>query len=69
MAELGCKVYHSQTNFILFDPHIDAQLVRSKMMEAGIMISAPGLCRVSVSTMDKQQIIYKDPEGNYGKAV
>ena len=34
MVKLGCKVYHSQTNFILFDPHIDAQLVRAKLMEA-----------------------------------
>ena len=38
MEKLGCKVYHSQTNFILFDPHIDAQLVRAKLMEAGIML-------------------------------
>ena len=67
MAELGCKVYHSQTNFILFDPHIDAQLVRSKMMEAGIMISAPGLCRVSVSTMDNNRLFIKTLKEIMGK--
>ena len=56
MEALGCKVYHSQTNFIFFDPHMDAQLVRTKLMEAGIMISAPSICRVSVGTMENNRL-------------
>ncbi len=59
MEKLGCKVYHSQTNFILFDPHMEAQVVRTKMMEAGIMISAPSICRVSVSTMEDNELFIK----------
>lgn len=59
MEALGCTVYHSQTNFILFDPHVDAGLVRTRMMEEGIMISAPGICRVSVSTMDNNELFIK----------
>lgn len=56
MEKLGCTVYHSQTNFILFDPHVNANEVREKMMEAGIMISAPSICRVSVSTMENNEL-------------
>ena len=56
MEKLGCTVYHSQTNFILFDPHMDANEVRAKMMEEGIMISAPSICRVSVSTMENNEL-------------
>ena len=67
MEKLGCKVYHSQTNFILFDPHIDAQLVRAKMMEAGIMISAPGICRVSVSTMENNRLFIETLKNIMGK--
>lgn len=55
MEALGCKVYHSQTNFILFDPHMDAKTVWMKMAEAGIMISAPGLCRVSVGKPEENE--------------
>ena len=67
MEKLGCKVYHSQTNFILFDPHIDAQLVRAKLMEAGIMISAPGICRVSVSTMENNRLFIETLKNIMGK--
>ncbi len=56
MEKLGCTVYHSQTNFILFDPHMDANEVRAKLMEKGIMISAPFICRVSVSTMENNKL-------------
>lgn len=59
LAALGCTVYHSQTNFILFDPHMDAQEVRTKMIEAGIMISAPGICRVSVGKPEENELFIK----------
>lgn len=67
MEKLGCTVYHSQTNFILFDPHMDAGEVRTKLMEAGIMISAPFICRVSVSTMENNQLYIKTLKEILGK--
>ncbi|MCH4190698.1 MAG: histidinol-phosphate aminotransferase family protein [Butyrivibrio sp.] len=50
LAALGCTVYHTQTNFIMFDPHIDCEKVREEIIERGILISIPMLCRVSVGT-------------------
>lgn len=55
LAALGCKVYPSQSNFIMFDPHCDPMLVREKLIEKGIMISAPMFCRVSVSTKEDNE--------------
>ena len=59
LTKLGCKVYHSQTNFILFDPYMDAQEVRHALMERGIMISAPNICRVSVGKMEENELFIK----------
>jgi len=48
LEDLGCTVYHSQTNFIMFDPHVDHQELRLEIIRRGIMINTPMLCRVSV---------------------
>lgn len=67
LEKLGCKVYHSQTNFILFDAHMDANELRGKMMEAGIMISAPWISRVSVSTMENNKLFIQKLKEILGK--
>lgn len=59
LEALGCKVYHTQTNFILIDPHMNAQEVQEKVIEAGIMISAPSVCRVSVGTREENEMFIK----------
>ncbi|MCM1090530.1 MAG: histidinol-phosphate aminotransferase family protein [Butyrivibrio sp.] len=59
MAQLGCKVYPSQSNFIMFDPHCDCAMVREKLIEKGILISAPLFCRVSVSTRENNELFIK----------
>lgn len=67
LSKLGCTVYHSQTNFILFDPHMDANVVRSRLMEKGLMISAPFICRVSVSTKENNELFIKYMKEIMGK--
>lgn len=67
LEKLGCKVYHSQTNFILFDAHMDAGEVRAKLMEKGIMISAPFICRVSVGTKENNELFIKYMKEILGK--
>ena len=52
LAALGCEVYHTQTNFIMFEPHRDYMAVRQEMINHGILINCPMLCRVSVGTME-----------------
>lgn len=60
LAELGCKVYPSQTNFIFFHPHVDPETVSMKMMERGIMISAQaGANRVSVGKPEHCELFLK----------
>lgn len=56
LTKLGCTVYPSQSNFIMFDPHTDCAAVRDMMIEKGIMISNPMLCRVSVSTKENNEL-------------
>lgn len=55
LAELGCTVYPSQSNFIMFDPHCEPDLVREQLIEKDVMISIPMLCRVSVSTQEDNE--------------
>ena len=55
LENMGCRVYHSQTNFIFFDTYMDAQEVRTKVMDAGIMISAPSISRVSVGRKEDNE--------------
>lgn len=55
LAALGCTVYPSQSNFIMFDPHCDPAFVREQLIEKGVMISIPMFCRVSVSTQENNE--------------
>ncbi len=52
LTALGCDVFPTQTNFIMFDPHEDPQVIRQKLIERGILIATPMFCRVTVGTMD-----------------
>ena len=55
LRKLGCEVWTTQTNFILFDPHMDYEDVRTKLIEKGIHISTPMMDRVSVSTPENNE--------------
>lgn len=50
LENMGCKVYESQANFILFRSAVDSLEVFSRLAEAKILIGAPcGYNRVSIS--------------------
>lgn len=53
LEKLGCTVYHSQTNFIMFEPHVDHDEFRLKIIQRGILINNPMLCRVSVGVEEE----------------
>lgn len=59
LGAMGCTIYHSQTNFIMFDPHIDPLMVKTEIMNRGIIINTPMLCRVSVGTMEENRIFIR----------
>lgn len=59
LEAMGCIVYHSQTNFIMFDPHMEPTTVRTEVMKRGVLINIPMLCRVSVGTMEENRIFIK----------
>lgn len=49
LTELGCKVYKSQANFILFKTSVPNTEVSEKLAEQGVLIGSPiGCCRVSL---------------------
>jgi histidinol-phosphate aminotransferase len=51
LRELGCKVFDSQTNFILFKSPVDSLVVAKKLAEEKILIGTPcGYDRVSLGT-------------------
>lgn len=51
LEELGCRVYESWTNFILFSAPVESTTVQAKLAEKDILIGAPeGYCRVSLAT-------------------
>lgn len=55
LRKLGCEVYPTQTNFILFEPHMDYDKVPDQLIEKGIHISTPMMDRVSVSTQENNE--------------
>lgn len=55
LTKLGCTVYPTQTNFIMFDPHCTPEEVRNYMIEHGLLISTPMMCRVSVGTDEENE--------------
>lgn len=56
LESLGCTVYHSQTNFIYFDAHVSPEWLQSEFIKKGIMISANQISRVSVGTMEENEL-------------
>lgn len=51
LRKLGCRVWESQTNFVLFKAPIEAAVVTAKLAENDILIGTPvGLNRVSIGT-------------------
>lgn len=54
LKELGCKVYESQTNFILFKaPKLENTEIYAKLAEQKVLIGAPvGMNRVSIGTAE-----------------
>lgn len=59
MADLGCKVYPSQSNFIYFDTGKDPFWIQEQLMEKGIRIGAFAMSRVSVGTMEECRLFLK----------
>lgn len=55
LKALGCEVYHTQTNFIMFEPHRDYGQVREEIIKRGILINCPMMCRVSVGTREDNE--------------
>ncbi len=60
LQELGCKVYPSHSNFIMFEPAVlPAKEVCQKLLEKGIIVRAltsyslPHLVRVSIGTVEE----------------
>lgn len=56
LAKLGCTIYPTQTNFLMFDPHCLPDNVRNFMIEKGLLISIPMYCRVSVGTQEENEL-------------
>lgn len=53
LKEMGCKVFESQSNFILFKTDVDSLEVQAKLAEEKVLIGAPrGFCRVSLGTAE-----------------
>ena len=60
LRELNCKVYDSQTNFILFKAPIDSMEVYTKLEEQDVLIGAPiGMNRVSLGKPEMNEKFIK----------
>lgn len=55
LEKLGCEVWRTQSNFILFDPHCDCAYVKDALLERGVQIASPMLLRVSVGTQENNE--------------
>lgn len=59
LERLGCTVYPTQTNFIMFDAHCDYDWLQDKMLEKKIHIAVPMMNRVTVSTKENNEYFIK----------
>lgn len=60
LRSLNCKVYDSQTNFILFKAPIDNMEVYAKLEEQDVLIGAPiGMNRVSLGNPEMNEKFIK----------
>jgi histidinol-phosphate aminotransferase len=61
LADLGCSVFPSQANFLMFRPPVDAQILHRKLMERGIIVrplvsyGLPSHLRVSIGREDENR--------------
>lgn len=61
LTDLGCTVYPSQANFLMFQPPTDAQTLHQRLLEQGIIIrplgsyGLPHLLRVSIGREDENR--------------
>lgn len=55
LKDMGCDVWHTQTNFIFFDTHMDMNFVKEELLKKGIHISTPISTRVTVSTKENNE--------------
>lgn len=55
LKRLGCTVYPTQTNFIMFDAHVDNEWLQDKLLEKKIHIACPMFNRVTVSTKENNE--------------
>ena len=69
LKRLGCTVYPTQTNFIMFDPHCMPEEVRNYMINHGLLISTPMMCRVSVGTQSENDMFLKFMKDVLAKAA
>ena len=61
LRDLGCSVYPSQANFLMFQPPVDAAFLHQRLLEKGIIIrplssyGLPHLLRVSIGREDENR--------------
>jgi len=73
LQELGCEVYTSQANFILFKPEINAQKVFEDLLAQGVIIrpldsyNMPEYLRVSIGNKDENRTFVQKIEQVFGK--
>lgn len=59
LERLGCKVYPTQSNFIMFDAHVDNEWLQDKLLEKKIHIACPMYNRVTASTKENNEYFIK----------
>ena len=60
LEKLGCKVFPSQASFVYFDAHRDPAEIRDQMAQLNIAIGAFEYNRVSVGTMEQNQLFIEN---------
>lgn len=55
LERLGCKVYPSQSNFIMFEPYCDYIELQDALLEKKIHIAIPMMNRVTASTKENNE--------------
>jgi histidinol-phosphate aminotransferase len=80
LADLGCRVYSSQANFLMFQPQMKAQTLHQRLLEKGIILrplgsyGLPDHLRVSIGREDEnraflealERILARDNKGASG---
>ena len=65
LGKLGCKVWPSQSNFVMFEPPMDAKAVFQALLEKGIIVrplasfGLPTCIRVNVGTDEENKIFIR----------